>query len=101
MRYLPGGSAQNTVRVLSWCLNMEHDIKKYKLSFLGSIGDDEYKNKIEKEYKELYINPIFEVIKDDKTSRCGVGIFKKEKLFATQLRASKNLSEEFIQQNLE
>ena len=100
VRFLPGGSAQNTVRVLSWCLNMEHDIKKYKLSFLGSIGDDEYKNKIEKEYKELYINPIFEVIKDDKTSRCGVGIFKKEKLFATQLRASKKLSEEFVNEHL-
>ena len=100
VRFLPGGSAQNTVGVLSWCLNMEHDIKKYKLSFLGSIGDDEYKNKIEKEYKELYINPIFEVIKDDKTSRCGVGIFKKEKLFATQLRASKKLSEEFVNEHL-
>lgn len=100
VRYLPGGSAQNTIRVLSWCLKMQNDIKKYKLSFLGSIGDDEYKNKIEKELKDLNINPIFEVIKDDKTSRCGVGIFKKEKLFATQLRASKKLSKEFIDEHL-
>ena len=100
VRYLPGGAALNSVRVLSWCLKMQNNIKKYKISFLGSIGNDEYKNKIEKELKELNINPIFEVFKDDKTSRCGVGIFKKEKLFATQIRASQRISEEFVNEHL-
>ena len=48
VRYLPGGAALNSVRVLSWCLKMQNNIKKYKISFLGSIGNDEYKNKLKK-----------------------------------------------------
>lgn len=98
--YIPGGSAQNTIRVISWCLNMEPERrKKFKVSMLGSIGDDAYQKKIFYALKEIGVNPILEILKDDKTSRCGVGIFKKEKCFVTQLRASKRLTEKFIENN--
>ena len=87
--YIPGGSAQNTIRVISWCLNMEPERrKKFKVSMLYAL-------------KEIGVNPILEILKDDKTSRCGVGIFKKEKCFVTQLRASKRLSELFLENNRE
>jgi adenosine kinase len=100
--YIPGGSAQNTIRVISWCLNMEPERrKKFKVSMLGSIGDDAYQKKIFYALKEIGVNPILEILKDDKTSRCGVGIFKKEKCFVTQLRASKRLSELFLENNRE
>ena len=100
--YIPGGSAQNTIRIISWCLNMEPDRrKKFKVSMLGSIGDDAYQKKIFYALKEIGVNPILEILKDDKTSRCGVGIFKKEKCFVTQLRASKRLSELFLENNRE
>ena len=102
VEYVPGGSAQNSVRVLKSCLNNEsYDKTKFKVSMVGSIGDDPYKDKIIKSLKELGVNPIFEVLKNDKTSRCAVGIYKKEKAFATQLMASKRLSEEFINQHIE
>lgn len=101
VKYVPGGSAQNTIRVLAWCLNMEfYERSNYKVSMIGSIGDDIYKNKIENALKDLGVNPIFEVLEGDKTSRCGVGIYNKEKLFATQLMASKRLSEKFVKEHL-
>ena len=102
VNYVPGGSVQNTMRVLSWCLGMEHNQKnKFTISMLGSIGDDEYKNRILTALEDIGVNPLLEIIKGDKTSRCGVAIYQKEKCFVTQLRASKRLSEEYIQQNMD
>ena len=102
VNYIPGGSVQNSIRVISWCLNNStFGRKNFKVSMLGSVGDDSYKNKIEHALFDIGVNPMLEILKDDKTSRCGVGIYKKEKLFVTQLRASKRLSEKFIEDNLE
>ena len=101
VQYVPGGSAQNSVRVLRACLNNEsYDKTRFKVSMVGAIGDDPYKDKIIKSLKDLGVNPIFEVLKNDKTSRCAVGIYKKEKAFATQLMASKRLSEEFVNEHI-
>ena len=104
VNYIPGGSVQNTMRVISWRLNNDDDIiprKYFKVSMLGSVGDDLYKNKIMNALEDIGVNPILEILKDDKTSRCGVGVYKKEKLFVTQLRASKRLSEKFIEENFD
>ena len=102
VNYIPGGSVQNSIRVISWCLNNStFGRKNFKVSMLGSVGDDSYKNKIEHALFDIGVNPMLEILKDDKTSRCGVGIYKKEKLFVTQLRASKRLSEKFIEDNLD
>ena len=100
--YVPGGSVQNTLRVLSGCLN--NDIinrKLFQISMLGSLGDDLYQKKILRSLEDIGVNPFLETLEGDKTSRCGVGIFKKEKLFVTQLRASKRLSDKFIDKNLD
>ena len=96
--YIPGGSIQNTMRVLSWCLNMEPETRKqFQVSMLGSIGEDVYKIKLLNALKDIGVNPILETLKGEKTSRCGVGVYQKEKLFVTQIRASKKLSEKFIE----
>ena len=106
VEYALGGSAQNTVRVLRWCLNFESykgeifNGEIFKVSMIGSIGDDIYKDKILASLKELGVHPIFEILKNDKTSRCAVGIYKKEKSFATQIMASKRLSEEFVKEHI-
>ena len=98
--FVPGGSAQNTIRVLSWCLRMDpYRSKRFKVSMLGSTGDDNYNKKILNALLDIGVNPILQKIKNDSTSRCGVGIYKKEKIFVTQLRASKRLSEDFINEN--
>jgi sugar/nucleoside kinase (ribokinase family) len=101
VEYALGGSAQNTVRVLRWCLNFEsYKSEIFKVSMIGSIGDDLYKDKILASLKKLGVNPIFEILKNDKTSRCAVCIYKKEKSFATQIMASKRLSEEFVKEHI-
>ena len=43
--------------------------------------------------KDFGVDPIFEILKRDITSKCSVGIYKKEKYFSTQSLVSKRLSE--------
>ena len=98
VRYIPGGSVENSMRVLAWCLNMDENNKnKFKITMMGCTGDDLYKAKVLNALKELDVNYLFEILPGEKTSRCGVGIYRKERFLITQLRASKKLSEEFIQ----
>ena len=101
VRYIPGGAVENSIRVLAWCLNMDENNKnKFKITMMGCAGDDLYKTKVSNALKELNVNALFEILPGEKTSRCGVGIYRKERFLITQLRASKKLSEEFIQQNI-
>ena len=102
VRYIPGGAVENSIRVLAWCLNMDPNNKnKFKITMMGCAGDDIYKQKVLNALNELNVNVLFEILPGEKTSRCGVGIYRKERFLITQLRASKKLSEEYIQQNLE
>lgn len=102
VRYTPGGAVENSVRVLAWCLNMDPNIKnRYKITIVGCAGDDLYGQKCLNALNELNVNALFQTIPNEKTSRCGVGIYRKERFLITQLRASKKLSEEFIQQNIQ
>ena len=98
--YTPGGSIQNTIRVASWCLNMDENCKNlFNLTMLGCVGNDIYKDKVENSLKVNNVNPLLQVMPNMQTSRCAVGIFKKERCLVPQIRASNNLSEEFISQN--
>ena len=102
VRYIPGGAVENSIRVLAWCLNMDPNIKnRYRITMMGCAGDDLYRQKVLNALKELNVNALFETLPNEKTSRCGVGIYRKERFLITQLRASKKLSEEFINQNIE
>ena len=97
--YIPGGSIQNTARVLSWCLNMEPANKKdFRISILGSVGNDINKERILKALKNVGVNPILETIIGHETSKCGVGIYQKEKYRVADIRASKMLKEQFIEE---
>jgi adenosine kinase len=98
--YIPGGSIQNTLRVASWCLNMEKKNKgKYKLTMLGATGNDGYKDKIINSLKSSGVNPLLQSIPDMETSRCGVGIYKKERCLLAQIRASNCLTEDFVKEH--
>ena len=98
--YTPGGSIQNTMRVASWCLNMDENSKNlFKLTMLGCVGNDLYKDKVENALKLNGVIPLLQVIPNVETSRCAVGVYKKERCLVPQIRASNNLSEEFIKNN--
>ena len=95
--YTPGGSIMNTLRVCSWCLNMNpNDAGKFKLTMLGAVGNDVYKDKIINSLKEAKVETLLE-FKQQKTSKCGVGIYKKDRCLVPDIQASKNISKEFIE----
>ena len=102
------GKAKNLKKRVSSYFNKEQHHRKVQ-ALVANIADIQYtvvdtetdalllENNLIKQYQPKY-NIL---LKDDKTSRCGVGVYKKEKLFVTQLRASKRLSEKFIEENLD
>ena len=97
--YAPGGSVMNTLRVCSWCLNMAPpEIGNFKITMLGAVGNDIYKEKIINSLKEENIEPLLET-KQEKTSRCCVGVHEKNVYSISDIKASKNLSKEFIEEN--
>ena len=98
--YIPGGSIQNTLRVTSWCLNMEEKNKdKFKITMLGAIGDDNYKDKIMNALKSSGVKPLLQQIPNITTSRCGVGICQKERCLLPHIKASNCLTEQFVSDN--
>jgi adenosine kinase len=99
--YTTGGSIQNSLRVCSWCINMNETNKnKYKITMLGSVGNDNYKDKIMNALSTSGVNPLFEFNDKMNSSRCGVGIFKKERCLVHEIKASNTLTMDFIDKNL-
>ena len=69
-------------------------------------NDIEFIGELENESKttcvpggEVGVNPILEIINGHETSRCGVGIYQNEKYHLADIRASRRLSEKFIENN--
>ena len=101
IKLIPGGGVNNTVRVLGWVLNQKEETKnKYKISFLGCVGNDKYKNIIINNLKENNINFILQTEENVQTSLCGCGVFNKERYLIPKISASKKLSKEFILKNI-
>ena len=99
--YTPGGSVMNTLRVCSYCLNMnQNESGKHKITMLGAVGNDVFKDKIINSLREAKVEPLLEILQD-KTSKCGVGIYKKDRCLVPDIQASKKLSKEFIEENLD
>lgn len=100
VKFLPGGSIQNTLRITSWIINMDSKEKHlYKISMLGAVGNDNYRDKIINAFNLAGVKYILETIPNMQTSRCGVGIYKKERSLLTEIRASNKLSEQFYKEN--
>ncbi len=91
----------NTLRVCSYSLNMnQNESGKHKITMLGAVGNDIFKDKIINSLREAKVEPLLEILQD-KTSKCGVGIYKKDRCLVPDIQASKKLSKEFIEENLD
>ena len=98
--YIPGGSIQNTLRVTAFCLNTNPmNAKMFKLTMLGATGKDNYRDKIINAFNQLGVNHILEIVPNMPTSRCGVGIHQKERCLVPEIKASNQLTEEFINEH--
>jgi len=98
--YIPGGSIQNTMRVCSWVLKKQNLKNNFKLTMLGCVGDDKYGKKICDALKENDVVPLLQNVKNIQTSRCGVGIYKKERCLVPQILASNKLTKNFVEENM-
>ncbi|MCQ2818634.1 MAG: PfkB family carbohydrate kinase [archaeon] len=101
VKYIPGGSVQNSMRVISWFLGMHSRGRpKYKVTMLGCTGDDEYRQKIIDALQDIGVTPLFQMNKENVTSRCGVAILDKERCLVPQIKASNLLSQDFVDANI-
>ena len=100
VKYIPGGSIQNTLRTTSWCINMNQENHKiFKITMLGATGKDSYRKKILDAFALAGVNGLLECIEDKQTSRCGVGIHNKERCLLPEIRASNQISDRFIREH--
>ena len=98
---IPGGSIMNTLRVCSWCLNKNQNTNNnYIITMLGAIGDDDLKEKIINSLEKTKVVPLLQIIPREKSSTCGIIVNNKEKCLVPDIQASKNLTMEFITQNI-
>ena len=95
-----GGSALNTLRAISWCLATEGEQRNnnIKISIVGAVGNDTYKDKIINTLKQQNINYLFEQ-NNLNTSKCAIGTNNGKKYILSQISASENLSDYYVEQN--
>ena len=111
VRYIVGGSIQNILKSLSFNLYQNPDlnnfnnntnnmniIENYKISMLGSVGSDIYKDKIINTLNQSRIEPIIKITNGE-TSRCAAGFYNKKPYLISDIKSSKNLDKEFIISN--
>jgi len=68
---------------------------------LGCVGNDNYGQRLTKTLDEAKVKTLLEVRTDQKTSLCGVAVFKKERCLLPLIRASTFLSQEFVNQHID
>lgn len=99
--YIPGGSIQNCLRVICWCLKSSvNNNDLFKITMLGCVGNDAYKDKIVTALKDIGVCPLLQINNKLPSSRCGVGIYKKERCLIPQIIASNTLSMEFVKKKI-
>jgi len=96
--YIPGGSVTNSIRVTNWMLNGSQE---YGCGIIGCIGKDDYGKIILDNLKKVNVDTILEINETELSSRCGCGIYLKERCLMPEIRASNKLSMSFIEKNLE
>ena len=74
--------------------------KDYSCGIIGCIGKDDYGDMLLKELAKVNVQTFLEITEKDLTSRCGCGIYKKERCLMPEIRASNKLSSDYINKNL-
>ncbi len=75
--------------------------KEYGCMLIGSIGNDDYGKTIQSSLEKVGVTPVLDILNDQKSSRCAVGIHNKERCLMPQIRASTKLSTKFVEENME
>ena len=97
----PGGSALNSLRALSWCQSTDRqgNNPNINLTMIGSVGNDIYRSRIINASKDANINYLYEQQDNLNTSKCALGNNNRDKYILSDISASENLSDFYVQQN--
>lgn len=90
--YLAGGATQNSIRVAQWLLQ-----RKNATTFFGGVGDDMFKNILQKKAEEVGVNVKYEVHSGDKTGCCGAIITGENRSLVTELGAAQKFTANFLE----
>jgi len=75
---------------------MLHNTKEFRCALFGCIGDDAYGKKIVETLSSMNVLTLLEHHKTLHSSRCGVGIYHKERCLLPEINASSHLSLDFV-----
>lgn len=86
VEFIPGGSALNSARATNYMLT--HQGHAEKLTYFGSINNDEYGKILEDALQEKKINGMFYKESGVQTGTCGVVVHEKERSLCANLSAA-------------
>lgn len=67
---------------------------------LGCIGNDNYGTKIAEELEKSKVKTVLEKNEKLQSSRCAVGVHLKERCLVPQIRASSQLSMDYVKEKM-
>jgi len=85
VEYIPGGATQNSTRVCQWMLQTPN-----VTSYIGCVGDDDYKQKMEEASKQEGVNVQYMVDSSVPTGTCGVCVYGTDRSLVANLSAANN-----------
>jgi len=83
VKYIAGGSTQNTFRVFTWMLK-----EKNSAVFVGCVGNDKYGEFLKNESEKSGLETQYLIDKKESTGTCAVLIHGKERSLITNLAAA-------------
>ncbi|KAH9520268.1 hypothetical protein Btru_060396 [Bulinus truncatus] len=89
--FIVGGATQNSIRVAQWLL-----LVKYATTFFGAVGDDSFKDILEKNAQNVGVNVRYQIVKGEKTGVCAAIIVGQDRSLITELGAAKKFSLDFL-----
>jgi adenosine kinase len=91
IEYIPGGSAQNSLRIASWILKSPN-----VCTMMGCTGKDEYAETMLKKCQEVGLKTVYQVNTETPTGKCAVLITGKERSLVAHLDAANCFTESHL-----
>jgi adenosine kinase len=91
IEYIPGGSAQNTLRTASWILKYPN-----VCTFMGCTGKDHFADIMKEKAKEVGLNTVYQVNETVPTGKCAVLITGSERSLVAHLGAANCFTQDHL-----
>lgn len=92
IKSIPGGSAQNTLRVFQWVLGAIDGPKKEAAAYFGAVGDDHNAQNLKSLATKAGLVVRYQLIPQQKTGVCGVLVYGTDRCLVAHLGAAENFT---------